>query len=76
MNFQSNILLKIWNHKTRDTFGTTVNTANIISLLLTLLLILKVESGAFVSLLHNFCLTFTRLLTRKSDEGESEADMK
>ena len=35
-------------NKIGDTFGTTVNHANIISLLLPLFLILKVENGAFL----------------------------
>jgi hypothetical protein len=37
---------KLWNNKTGATFGTTVNSANIISLLLPLFLIIKVESGS------------------------------
>ena len=38
--------IKIWNHKTGVTFGTTVNRANIIFFLLVLFLILTMESGA------------------------------
>jgi hypothetical protein len=37
---------KLWNHKTGATFGTTVNSANIISFPLVLFLILKMERGA------------------------------